>query len=114
MSAQLETGVIKVGDKLSARVDAEPRQATVINHSATHLLHAALRKVLGEHVSQKGSLVTAERTRFDFSHFQAVSAEQLQRIEDVVNNEIRNNDEAEVHHMGMQEAIGFRCHGLVR
>lgn len=108
----LKSGTIKVGDKLSARVDAERRQATVINHSATHLLHAALREVLGEHVSQKGSLVNAERTRFDFSHFQALTSEQLQRIEDLVNSEIRGNAEAEVHHMGMQEAIDFGAMAL--
>ncbi|MFZ9363118.1 MAG: alanine--tRNA ligase [Arenimonas sp.] len=108
----LENGRIAIGDKLSARVDGDRRQATVINHSATHLLHAALRNVLGEHVSQKGSLVTPERTRFDFSHFQAVTAEQLQRIEDLVNAEIRRNAEAEVHHMGMQEALDFGAMAL--
>ncbi len=111
-AGRLETGSIALGDKLSARVDGACRQATVLNHSATHLLHAALRKVLGEHVSQKGSLVTAERTRFDFSHFQAVSAEQLQTIEDLVNAEIRRNAEAEVHHMGMQEALDFGAMAL--
>ena len=108
----LENGRIAIGDKLSARVDGGRRQSTVINHSATHLLHAALRNVLGEHVSQKGSLVTPERTRFDFSHFQAVTAEQLQRIEDLVNVEIRRNAEAEVHHMGMQEALDFGAMAL--
>ena len=108
----LAAGAIKVGDKLSARVDADRRQATVINHSATHLLHAALREVLGDHVSQKGSLVNAERTRFDFSHFQAVTQEQLQRIEDRVNAGIRSNAEAEVHHMGMQEAVDFGAMAL--
>ena len=111
-AGRLEAGSIALGDKLSARVDGGRRQATVLNHSATHLLHAALRKVLGEHVSQKGSLVTAERTRFDFSHFQAVSAEQLQAIEDLVNAEIRRNAEAEVHHMGMQEALDFGAMAL--
>ena len=108
----LHAGSIAVGDKLSARVDGVRRQATVLNHSATHLLHAALRQVLGEHVGQKGSLVTAERTRFDFSHFQAVTPEQLQAIEDLVNAEIRRNAEAEVHHMGMQEAIDFGAMAL--
>jgi alanyl-tRNA synthetase len=108
----MDSGRIAIGDKLSARVDDGRRQATVINHSATHLLHAALRSVLGEHVSQKGSLVTPERTRFDFSHFQSVTAEQLQRIEDLVNAEIRRNAEAEVHHMGMQEALDFGAMAL--
>lgn len=108
----LERGYIAVGDKLSARVDASRRQATVINHSATHLLHAALRHVLGAHVSQKGSLVTADRLRFDFSHFQALTAEQLQSVEALVNTEIRRNAEAEVHHMGMQEALDFGAMAL--
>ncbi|HWS40420.1 MAG TPA: alanine--tRNA ligase, partial [Arenimonas sp.] len=106
------SGNFSVGDKLSARVDSKRRAATVINHSATHLLHTALRKVLGEHVSQKGSLVNTERTRFDFSHFQAISAEQINEIEDLVNIGIRANAEAEVHHMGMQEAIDFGAMAL--
>jgi alanyl-tRNA synthetase len=109
---EAKTGAISVGDKLSARVDAARRQATVINHSATHLLHAALRNVLGEHVSQKGSLVNTERTRFDFSHFQAITTAQLTEIEDLVNIAIRANAEAEVHHMGMQEAIEFGAMAL--
>jgi alanyl-tRNA synthetase len=108
----VSAGSITLGDKLSARVDAARRQSTVSNHSATHLLHAALRKVLGEHVSQKGSLVTPERTRFDFAHFQPVSHEQLQTIEAMVNAEIRRNEEAEVHHMGMQEALEFGAMAL--
>ncbi|MBP7370443.1 MAG: alanine--tRNA ligase [Arenimonas sp.] len=109
---QLVSGSIDVGDRLSARVNSERRQAIVINHSATHLLHAALRIVLGEHVSQKGSLVTADRTRFDFSHFQAISSEQLSEIEALVNHGIRANAEAEVHHMGMQEAIEYGAMAL--
>jgi alanyl-tRNA synthetase len=103
----LTQGRIAVGDALEARVDSARRRATVLNHSATHLLHAALRRVLGEHVQQKGSLVAPERLRFDFSHFQPVSAEQLRAIEDLVNAEIRRNAPAEVHHMGMQEALEF-------
>ncbi|WP_346839494.1 alanine--tRNA ligase [Microbulbifer sp. SAOS-129_SWC] len=84
-------GGIAVGDKLEARVSAEVRQATALNHSATHLLHAALRKVLGEHVTQKGSLVDSERLRFDFSHPEAVTAKQLHAIESLVNAQIRAN-----------------------
>ncbi|MDH5173458.1 MAG: alanine--tRNA ligase, partial [Gammaproteobacteria bacterium] len=86
-------GSIKVGDKLEARVDPELRQRTRLNHSATHLLHAALRKVLGDHVAQKGSLVDSERLRFDFSHPQAVSPEQLKQIENLVNAQVRANTE---------------------
>jgi alanyl-tRNA synthetase len=109
---KLLQGTLKVGGKLSARVDGERRQAIVLNHSATHLLHAALRKVLGEHVSQKGSMVAPDRLRFDFSHFQPISAAELVRIEALVNDEIRRNAEAEVHHMGMAEAIDFGAMAL--
>ncbi len=108
----LVSGVLKVGGKVSARVDADRRQAIVLNHSATHLLHAALRMVLGEHVTQKGSLVAPDRLRFDFSHFQPVTAEQLDRIEQLVNQQIRRNPEAEVHQMGMQEALDYGAMAL--
>jgi alanyl-tRNA synthetase len=84
-------GAISVGDTVSAKVDTGVRQATALNHSATHLMHAALRKILGEHVTQKGSLVDSERLRFDFSHFEAVSADQLKAIETLVNDQIRAN-----------------------
>jgi alanyl-tRNA synthetase len=109
---KLMQGALKVGGTLSARVDSERRQAIVLNHSATHLLHAALRKVLGEHVSQKGSMVAPDRLRFDFSHFQPIGAAELARIETLVNDEIRSNAEAEVHHMGMAEAIDFGAMAL--
>ncbi|HSC66896.1 MAG TPA: alanine--tRNA ligase [Cellvibrio sp.] len=84
-------GAISVGDTVAAKVDSNVRQATALNHSATHLMHAALRKILGEHVTQKGSLVDSERLRFDFAHFEAVSAEQLKTIEVLVNDQIRAN-----------------------
>ena len=103
----LKSGTLRKGDRVLGAVDANRRAATVLNHSATHLLHAALREKLGDHVVQKGSLVAAERLRFDFSHFAPVSADELARIERMVNDEIRANHGAETHHMGMQEAIDF-------
>jgi len=105
-------GALRVGDVVEAKVDGDRRQAIVLNHSATHLLHAALRKLLGEHVTQKGSLVAPDRLRFDFSHFQPVTHEQLAQVEAMVNAEIRRNVEAEVHQMGMQEAIDFGAMAL--
>lgn len=84
-------GAVSVGDSVTAKVDSNVRQATALNHSATHLMHAALRKVLGEHVTQKGSLVDSERLRFDFSHFEAVTADQLKAIENLVNDQVRSN-----------------------
>ena len=84
-------GAVQIGDTLSAQVDDQVRHATALNHSATHLLHAALREILGEHVQQKGSLVDSQRLRFDFSHFEAVTAKQIKALEERVNQEIRNN-----------------------
>ena len=96
---------LRSGALLHARVDAARRQATVLNHSATHLLHAALRKLLGEHVTQKGSLVAADKLRFDFAHFEPLTPAQQHQIESLVNAQIRRNVAAEVRHMGYQEAI---------
>ncbi|WP_444900154.1 alanine--tRNA ligase [Microbulbifer sp. VAAC004] len=90
-TGKLLQGTVVVGERLTAEVSADVRQATALNHSATHLLHAALRKVLGEHVTQKGSLVDSERLRFDFSHPEAVTAKQLHAIESLVNTQIRAN-----------------------
>lgn len=97
-------GSLKVSDTVNAQVDSERRQAIMANHSATHLLHAALRKVLGEHVSQKGSQVQAERLRFDFSHSEAISAEQIKEIEHLVNQHIRLNHLVDTNIMTPDEA----------
>ncbi len=97
-------GEIKLGSELEASVDASVRSATALNHSATHLLHAALRKVLGEHVEQKGSLVDAQRLRFDFSHPQAVTAEELKTIEAMVNEQVRANTVVDTQVMDMESA----------
>ena len=101
---KLGMGELKVGDTVNARVEGPRRQATALNHSATHLLHAALRTVLGDHVTQKGSLVTHERTRFDFSHPQPVTSEELIAIEAMVNREIRQNEVVETRVMPIEEA----------
>jgi alanyl-tRNA synthetase len=101
----VEQGTLKVGDALEAVVDAERRQAIRLNHTATHLMHAALRRVLGEHVTQKGSLVAPDRLRFDFSHYEGVTPEQLQEIEDLVNAEIRKNIAADTDLMTYDDAI---------
>ena len=98
-------GVLKVGDQIGAHVDAERRQAIRLNHSATHLMHAALRQVLGDHVIQKGSLVAPDRLRFDFSHYDAVTEEQRAEIENLVNDEIRRNVAAETKVMGYNDAV---------
>ncbi|OYD25435.1 alanine--tRNA ligase [Oceanimonas baumannii] len=87
----LELGTLEEGEVVSAAVDGARRQATALNHSVTHLLHASLRKLLGEHVTQKGSLVEPERLRFDFSHLEAMSAQELREVEDMVNRDIRAN-----------------------
>ncbi len=97
-------GNLKSGDKVTAEVDSALRQATACNHSATHLLHAALRTVLGEHVQQKGSMVSAERLRFDFAHFEAVTDDELKRIENMVNAQIRANLPVDTRIMAIDEA----------
>ncbi len=101
----VQAGEISVGDKVEAHVDAERRQAIRLNHSATHLMHAALRNVLGDHVQQKGSLVAPDRLRFDFSHYDGVTDEQLADIEDIVNEEIRRNVAADTKLMSYDAAV---------
>ncbi|MCC6530248.1 MAG: alanine--tRNA ligase [Pseudomonadales bacterium] len=88
---RLLQGNLEAGSRLTAEVDPARRQATALNHSATHLLHAALREILGSHVEQKGSLVDAQRLRFDFAHFEAIAPSTLRQIEQRVNDEIRRN-----------------------
>jgi alanyl-tRNA synthetase len=101
----VQAGEIRVGDMVEAHVDAARRQAIRLNHSATHLMHAALRGVLGDHVQQKGSLVAPDRLRFDFSHYEPVTTEQLQAIEDLVNEQIRRNIAAETRLMSYDDAV---------
>ncbi len=98
-------GDFNLGNKVICEVDAEKRIATAYNHSATHLMHAALRTVLGEHVQQKGSLVDPQRLRFDFSHFEAVTPEQLNEIESLVNTEIRRNNSVDTQEMSIDAAM---------
>jgi alanyl-tRNA synthetase len=101
---KVSQGSIKVGTKLAAAVNKDLRQRTELNHSVTHLLHAALRQVLGTHVSQKGSLVNPERLRFDFSHFEGVKASELKQVEELVNTQIRCNHELNTAEMAIEEA----------
>ena len=102
---KVASGALRVGDVVQAEVDHALRQATRLNHTATHLLHAALRKVLGTHVTQKGSLVSPERLRFDFAHYSAVTPDELREIERLVNAEIRANAEAETRLMNFDAAV---------
>ena len=102
---QLKSGTIRVGDELEGHVNGARRQATALNHSATHLLHAALRKVLGNHVQQKGSLVAPDRLRFDFAHSQPVTAAELREIERLVNAQIRANTPSETRVMDYDGAV---------
>ncbi|NWC72921.1 alanine--tRNA ligase [Pseudomonas sp. P7759] len=97
-------GNLTVGAPVDTQVDADVRHATALNHSATHLLHAALRQVLGDHVQQKGSLVDSQRLRFDFSHFEAIKPEQIKALEDIVNAEIRKNTAVETEETDIETA----------
>lgn len=108
----LDGGPLSVGDPVTLTVDAARRGDIRRNHTATHLLHSALREVLGDHVQQKGSLVAPERLRFDFSHFEPVTTDELARIETLVNEQILANTTAVVNHMSMDEAKGLGAMAL--
>ncbi len=101
----LGKGTLKVGDTVSAKVDVAVRARTVRNHSATHLMHKALREVLGSHVSQKGSLVDADKTRFDFSHNGPMTGEEIREVEEIVNREILANTATQAQVMGFDDAV---------
>ena len=101
----LREGSLKVGDTVDAQVDTVKRGRTIRNHSATHLMHKALREVLGSHVQQKGSLVDPDKTRFDFSHTQALTADQIAQVEMIVNREILENHPTQSHNMSFDDAV---------
>jgi alanyl-tRNA synthetase len=101
----LQSGSLKVGDTVDAQVDEQKRARTIRNHSATHLMHKALREVLGSHVQQKGSLVDPDKTRFDFAHNAPLTAEEIAKVEQIVNAEILQNHPTQAQHMSMDDAI---------
>ncbi|MFT5562000.1 MAG: alanyl-tRNA synthetase, partial [Litorivivens sp.] len=103
-NGKLLEGSLSVGDQVNAEVDRKVRDATRLNHSATHLLHAALKIVLGEHVNQRGSLVDADRLRFDFSHFEPVTKSELRTIERLVNEQVRLNSPIQTEIMALEDA----------
>ncbi len=102
---KVESGVFHAGDTVRLAVDGQLRRDTEVHHTATHILHAVLRKVLGDHVKQAGSLVAPDRMRFDFTHFGAISPEEMDRIEQLVNDEIRANQDLQTHVMDLEEAL---------
>ena len=108
----LNQGTLSIGDAVSANVNAEIRSHTIRNHSATHLMHKALREVLGSHVAQKGSLVDADKTRFDFSHNAPLTAAEIRQVEDIVNQEILANAATEAKVMGYDDAIKYGAMAL--
>ena len=107
-------GEIRVGDEVTAEVDAERRDAIRRNHTATHLLHAALRRIVGTHVRQAGSLVAPDRLRFDITHHEPVTADQLHEIERLVNRHVFGNQAVETEERSTEEAIAAGGHGPLR
>ena len=103
--ALIEKGSLKVGDQLNVSVSSSKRNATAIHHSATHLLHSALKKVLGDHVQQKGSQVDSEKLRFDFAHSKPVSPDEISEIEALVNGQVLHNSEVTTNEMDLEKAI---------
>jgi len=101
----VQSGTLKKGDKITLQVDKTKRHETALNHTATHILHAVLKQVLGDHVKQSGSMVSSERLRFDFTHFTQVTEDQLLDIEKLVNERIRLNDNLTIHEMNIDEAV---------
>ena len=110
----MESGMISEGETVSLIVDSQARKDTEKNHSATHLLQKALKTVLGAHVEQKGSLVTPDRLRFDFAHFQAMTSEELSKVEDLVNEKIQASLPVNTNVMDIEEAKKIRSYGIVR
>lgn len=102
---KIDSGVMRTGESVALQVDTALRKDTELHHTATHILHTVLRKVLGDHVKQAGSLVAPDRLRFDFSHFAPVSAEDLAEIERLINDEIRANQDLQVHVMNLEDAL---------
>jgi alanyl-tRNA synthetase len=109
---KLGKGALAVGDTVTAKVNAAVRAQVMRNHSATHLMHAALRKVLGNHVSQRGSLVDAQKTRFDFSHNAPLTADEIRRVEEIVNLEVLANESTQAQHMAYDDAIKYGAMAL--
>jgi alanyl-tRNA synthetase len=101
----IKKGILRLGDVLQLKVDADNRRKTALNHTATHLLQAALRQILGDHVKQAGSLVTPSRLRFDFTHFSPLTSEEIDRVEGIVNSRIRQNLEVGVSFVSYKEAL---------